>query len=145
MLELEVVHLEQYLLSLYRGAFEQQIPNVIPTSLESAINQPLIPQSAPFPAAASHDISFRKVEPAVHSTHHSIPPRMSANNLHSQVSSVAGPEKQIHRSLSSLARNSICSDKNSIAAKHVSRALRVCHTLPLSFLEVCDQTIDRKR
>ncbi|XP_074590425.1 uncharacterized protein LOC141846307 [Curcuma longa] len=137
MLELEVVHLEQHLLSLYRRAFEQQIPNAPPHAVEDETMQPLVPQSAPFPEAASHDLSFREVASAVQSGH-SVPMRKSSNYLPSEACSVRGQEKnsrRIHRSHSSLVPRSVCSAKGIPCAKNLARAFGACHTLPLSFLE----------
>ncbi|XP_042451824.1 uncharacterized protein LOC122036541 [Zingiber officinale] len=115
MLELEVVHLEQHLLSLYRRAFEQQIPNAPHHAVEDETTRLLVPQSAPFPESASHDLSFREV-----------------------ASAVRGQEKnsrRIHRSHSSLVPRSVRSATGIPCAKNLARAFGACHTLPLSFLE----------
>ncbi|XP_065049669.1 uncharacterized protein LOC103993095 isoform X1 [Musa acuminata AAA Group] len=61
MLELEVVHLEQYLLSLYRRAFEQQMSGASRTAVE----------------AATHAASFQKFRSAVRSNHILLPQKMA--------------------------------------------------------------------
>ncbi|WOK92240.1 hypothetical protein Cni_G00931 [Canna indica] len=137
MLELEVVHLEQYLLSLYRRAFKQQIPSVSPRAVDDLKKQPLIPKSAPFPGAASHNVSFRKVASTVQLSH-IIHPQKSANNLLGEAFPIGSQEKHgrgIHRSHSSLVPHSVCSAKGSSSVKNHTRPLKQCHTLPLSFLE----------
>ncbi|URD75231.1 Ternary complex factor MIP1 [Musa troglodytarum] len=101
MLELEVVHLEQYLLSLYRRAFEQRISNVSPTAVEDVKKQQLIP--------------FRKAESAFQSSHILLP-RKSANKLCNEACPVNCREKHgrgIHRSHSSLVPRSHGQDFNS--------------------------------
>ncbi|CAL9116999.1 unnamed protein product [Musa acuminata var. zebrina] len=137
MLELEVVHLEQYLLSLYRRVFEQRISNVSPTAVEDVKKQQLISQSMPFPEAATHDIPFRKAKSAFQSSHILLP-RKSANKLCNEACPVNCQEKHgrgIHRSHSSLVPRSVCSAKGSHSAKNLARALGACHTLPLSLLK----------
>ncbi|RRT61848.1 hypothetical protein B296_00017782 [Ensete ventricosum] len=133
----KVVHLEQYLLSLYRRAFEQRISNVSPAAVEDVKKQQLISQSAPFPEAATHDIPFRKAESAFRSSHILLP-RKSANKLCNEACPVNCQEKHgrgIHRSHSSLVPRSVRSAKWSPSAKNLARALGACHTLPLSLLK----------
>ncbi|RWW71396.1 hypothetical protein BHE74_00020865, partial [Ensete ventricosum] len=133
----KVVHLEQYLLSLYRRAFEQRISNVSPAAVEDVKKQQLISQSAPFPEAATHDIPFRKAESAFRSSHILLP-RKSANKLCNEACPVNCQEKHgrgIHRSHSSLVPRSVCSAKWLPSAKNLARALGACHTLPLSLLK----------
>ncbi|CAL9128596.1 unnamed protein product [Musa textilis] len=78
MLELEVVHLEQYLLSLYRRAFEQQMSGASHTAVE----------------AAAHAVSFQKFRSAVRSNHILLPQKMAnCREKHSCL---------LHRSQSSL-------------------------------------------
>ncbi|KAG6511013.1 uncharacterized protein LOC121975494 [Zingiber officinale] len=127
MLELEVVHLERYLLSLYRRAFEEQAPNVPILAVEDEIGQPLVPQSAPFAEVASHDLSFRVAASAAQSGDIK-PLRNSSNYLPSEACSVRGQEKnscRIHRSHSSIVQHTVCSAKGIPCAKN----------LPLSFFD----------
>ncbi|KAJ8460671.1 hypothetical protein OPV22_033597 [Ensete ventricosum] len=61
MLELEVVHLEQYLLSFYRRAFEQQMSSASHTAVE----------------AATQAVSFQKFRSAVRLNHILLPQKMA--------------------------------------------------------------------
>ncbi|CAN1224981.1 hypothetical protein LINGRAPRIM_LOCUS930 [Linum grandiflorum] len=105
-LELEVVYLEQYLLSLYRKAFDQQVsskeegPNVTSTSQFCCQSQ---------------------------------------DNPSKDSTSLTGQEKlldsSVQRSQSSLSQCSAFSGRASPPADSLGRAVRSCHSQPLSMIE----------
>lgn len=137
-LELEVMYLEQYLLSLYRKAFEQHI-----SSLSDRRRQPLGSQSKlSSDATTTFNISSREGNPAFQpSSQMMMLPHKSAMNSPNEAcaSSVHSLEKKhsrgIHRSPSSLLQRAVRSARVSPSAKNLTRALAACHTSPLSFLE----------
>ncbi|KAG5241314.1 Ternary complex factor MIP1, leucine-zipper [Salix suchowensis] len=108
-LELEVVHLEQYLLSLYRQAFDQQ------TCLVSPSNQ----------------IETSKRETSATQT-----ACQSNANTWKETNGIGGEEKLldsgVHRCHSSLSQRSALT---SPPADSLGRAVRACHSQPLSMME----------
>ncbi|GAU17434.1 hypothetical protein TSUD_233110 [Trifolium subterraneum] len=77
-LELEVVYLEQHLLSLYRKAFDQQLPLVSPSTKEETVKhspttpqtpcvKPSMPECTMFTRASPHEDSLDKSLRACHS------------------------------------------------------------------------------
>ncbi|XP_072974246.1 uncharacterized protein [Typha angustifolia] len=136
-LELEVMYLEQHLLSLYRKAFEQQITHLSPAADMNDNKKPMNSLSEKLTESSTLDFSPRKQNLSVQSSR-IILPRKSATSFQSDNSGVLCQEKHslgVNRSHSSLLQRSVCSARLSPSAKNLSRALKACHTLPLSFLE----------
>ncbi|CAN1331470.1 hypothetical protein LINPERPRIM_LOCUS35336 [Linum perenne] len=121
-LELEVVYLEQYLLSLYRKAFDQQVSSTSPSNQEerskSAVTTPRLRfQDVPRPnVMLTRDTSTSQ-----------------------DTISLTGQEKildaSVQRSQSSLSQCSAFSARVSPPADTLGRAVRSCHSQPLSMIE----------
>ncbi|XP_038970264.1 uncharacterized protein LOC103720790 isoform X2 [Phoenix dactylifera] len=137
-LELEVTHLEQYLLSLYRKAFDQQISMVSPPAVGERAEKLSSTQPGPSQEAAKHDMSYGRRIPAVQSSRIQLP-RKWATNAENEAYEVKCHEKLagpgVHRSHSSLSQRAVCSARISPSEESLARALRSCHSQPLSFLE----------
>ncbi|XP_017698408.2 uncharacterized protein LOC103707546 [Phoenix dactylifera] len=138
MLELEVMYLEQYLLSQYRKAFEQQISSLSPTAVKDRERQPLGSQSRLLSDATTSNFPSRKENPAFQLSSRMMLPCKSATKSVDEACAVHSLEKHSHGiswSHSSLLQLAVCSTRVSPSAKKLTRALEACHTLPLSFPE----------
>ncbi|XP_019702309.1 uncharacterized protein [Elaeis guineensis] len=137
MLELEVMYLEQYLLSQYRKAFEQQISSLSPTAVKDRKGQPLGSQSRLLSDATTLNIPSRKENPAFQSGRMMLPYTSATKSMNEAcvVHSLEKHSRGIRRSHSSLLQRAVCSARVSPSSKNLTRALEACHTLPLSFLE----------
>ena len=131
MLELEVVYLEQFLLSLYRKKFHQQKSCV--STVEGRLNKEM------FRKVPEYDIMSEKEDPVTHSTHHMLPQNSIGNPL-KECNDIWGTQKQldssIHRSHSSLSQRSACLSRTSPPMKFLNKGVGSYHSLPLSMLEV---------
>ncbi|XP_043714243.1 uncharacterized protein LOC122662623 isoform X2 [Telopea speciosissima] len=142
-LELEVVYLEQYLLSLYRKAFDQQMSTLSPSTMEERIKSPSFAQKDMFVKVSGHDISSERENSAVHSAR---PPLHldSIGKLQKDFSDIGSAEKLldsgIHRSHSSLSQRSVFMTRTSPPMDTLDRALRACHSQPLSMEHAQDTT-----
>ncbi|TXG59553.1 hypothetical protein EZV62_014126 [Acer yangbiense] len=131
-LELEVVYLEQYLLSLYRKAFDQRISSVSPTKAE-ILKSPLAttPRRRLFEVSAS-DISTKGENPALQSGCQLV------DNPWKESSAIGGEEKLldsgVHRCHSTLSQRSAFPTRTS-PEESLGRAVRACHSQPLSMME----------
>ncbi|KAF2283636.1 hypothetical protein GH714_012868 [Hevea brasiliensis] len=134
LLELEVVHLEQHLLSLYRKAFGQQISSVSPSSKYERSKSPVTT-----PRGRSLDVSRPDTMPkretsAVQSG------CGSHDNPCKESSGIGGEEKLldsgVHRCHSSLSQRSAFPTRTSPPEESLGRAVRACHSQPLSMMEV---------
>ncbi|KAI3500555.1 hypothetical protein L1887_36379 [Cichorium endivia] len=114
-LEYEVSHLEQYLLSLYRKAFDQQIS--CPYDDESS-KSPLITPRGKYVETCRNDISLKLQE--------------SNNNggLKEEEEEDIVLDSGVHRCHSSLSHHSIENPVNTLG-----KELRACHSQPLSMME----------
>ena len=134
MLELEILYLERYLLSLYRKSFDQQMSTV-----EGRLNnQALVAQKATSSEVSGQDVIMQHRENSLHHSGHFTSPRSSVANQH-EADDVWDAEKlldsSIHRSHSSLSQRSACSFRAS-PRKFLNTAVDSYHSLPLSMLEV---------
>jgi hypothetical protein len=132
-LELEVVYLERYLLSLYRKTFEQQVSSLSTKDerdherfkMSSNTHKGMFP-SVP---GKENDIMSDKDHSADNASH--------LTSLTKERNDTRGPEKlldsSIHRCHSSMSQRSI---GTSPTTRSVARAVDSCHSLPLSMLEV---------
>nr|XP_023896376.1 uncharacterized protein LOC112008275 [Quercus suber] len=129
-LELEVVYLEQYLLSLYRKKYDQQKSCV--STVEGRLNKEM------FRKVPEYDIMSEKEDPVTHSTHHMLPQNSIGNPLQ-ECNDIWGTQKQldssIHRSHSSLSQRSACLSRTSPPMKFLNKGVGLYHSLPLSMLE----------
>lgn len=133
-LELEVVYLERYLLSLYRKTFDQQAPSLSTKNERFKSNS--ITHKGMFPVASRYDIMSDKDSSINHTS-----------NFTSVQNSIENPPKEfngtcragklldssIHRCHSSMSQRS---PGTSPPMRSVARTVDSFHSLPLSMLEV---------
>ncbi|XP_042422447.1 uncharacterized protein LOC122010108 [Zingiber officinale] len=124
-LELEVKHLEQYLLSLYRKAFNQ------PTTTLSS-------QSEQLHESAKHKILSTKGNSRVQSSRSEVTQQWNTNSVNDDFElkchdKFLGPG--VYRSHSSLSHRAISSARISPSEDSLARALDPFHSQPLSFHE----------
>ncbi|KAK6924292.1 protein of unknown function DUF547, partial [Dillenia turbinata] len=132
-LELEVVYLEQYLLSLYRKAFVQQISTLSPSSNDVKFKSPEATPKKLLEEVPRPDIPSNRENKADQS---SCP---SVTNTWKESNGTGGEERQldsgVHRCHSSLSQRSTFSTKTSPPVDSLSKAVRACHSQPLSMTE----------
>jgi hypothetical protein len=132
-LEVEVAHLEQYLLSLYRKAFDQQISSLSLSEKVERVNSPLTTPRRRRLEFSRSDITSQRENLARQVDSQSVPTQRNE-------ASCVGEEKFIdsgvNRCQSSLSQCSALSNKNSPHAESLGKALRTCHSQPLSMMEV---------
>ncbi|KAJ6419990.1 hypothetical protein OIU84_030002 [Salix udensis] len=128
-LELEVVHLEQYLLSLYRQAFDQQTCLVSPSNQDRSLKTPVTT-----PRRRLFDVS--RPETSKRETSATQTACQSHANTWKETNGIGGEEKLldsgVHRCHSSLSQRSALT---SPPADSLGRAVRACHSQPLSMME----------
>ncbi|KAK1383393.1 Ternary complex factor MIP1, leucine-zipper [Heracleum sosnowskyi] len=130
-LELEVGHLEQYLLSLYRQAFDQQVTSTTPVMKDGG---PKLPKSSP--REKSEVISGVNVmsnieKPSLRSDCQSIIyPQKDLNDLEDRLI-----ESGVYRCRSFLSQHSTLSAQTSPPAEPLGRDVRACYSQPLSMME----------
>ncbi|KAI4295571.1 hypothetical protein L6164_035604 [Bauhinia variegata] len=129
-LELQVVYLEQYLLSLYRQRFGQQISSISDNDRRlksvSDVNQ----GTCAVPGRDNNNVSENEI--SVKPTDHVSSPRNSAKECNNQLEPETVLDSSIHRSHSTLSQRSVCLiETSSMKAK----AADSYHSLPLSVLE----------
>ncbi|KAJ6366992.1 hypothetical protein OIU77_003385 [Salix suchowensis] len=128
-LELEVVHLEQYLLSLYRQAFDQQTCLVSPSNQDRSLKTPVTT-----PRRRLFDVS--RPETSKRETSATQTACQSNANTWKETNGIGGEEKLldsgVHRCHSSLSQRSALT---SPPADSLGRAVRACHSQPLSMME----------
>lgn len=134
MLELEVVYLEQYLLSLYRKAFDQQISSVSPTK-DERLKSPVATARRRLFEVSESDISTKEANPDIVSGH------QLANKPWKESTGIGGGEDQlldsaVHRCHSTLSQRSAFPTRTSAPEESLGRAVRSCHSQPLSMMEV---------
>uniref|UniRef100_J3MI97 DUF547 domain-containing protein n=1 Tax=Oryza brachyantha TaxID=4533 RepID=J3MI97_ORYBR len=153
-LELEIKHLEQYLLTLYRKAFDQQQQAPTLPSSDAHREAPKAPklsvssrcsllEETPKAKAAT----VRRVGGASDAVlHYSCPPPLSkrwnggGTVAVDDCSPSTCPRKTVDsdhglRSQSALSFRGVCSSRISPSEESLARALRSCHSQPFSFLE----------
>lgn len=130
-LELEVMHLEQYLLSLYRKAFDHQLTS--PSTLDKRRSTPSIEGTRP----GSRFIM--KKEFLLRSSIIQVPKNLpvSIEKERENQKAIGGANsRSVQRSQSSLSPRSVWPTKTSPPVEKLDNALRSCHSQPLSFLQV---------
>lgn len=125
--------MEQYLLSLYRKAFDQQIPNLSPkeSQLLSPINEvSKIRENSCKTKKLTHQPKFQKnfKEPR--------PNPITDDCVTVCQEKLSDQDPGIKRSQSSLSQRAVCSARISPSEESLARALRSFHSQPFSFLEV---------
>ncbi|KAJ6368620.1 hypothetical protein OIU78_001072 [Salix suchowensis] len=132
-LELEVVYLERYLLSLYRKTFEQQVSSLSTKDerVDERFKTSSTARKGMFPSVPGNenDVMSDKDHSADNASH--------LTSLTKECNGTWGPAKlldsSIHRCHSSMSQRSI---GTSPATRLIARAVDSCHSLPLSMLEL---------
>ncbi|XP_057421007.1 uncharacterized protein LOC130715031 [Lotus japonicus] len=148
-LELEVVYLEQHLLSLYRKAFDQQLSFVAPSTNEERVKSPPPTPRARFTETSKPEVLFKRGGSAVKSIDHELDtPQKEYNgyepetlekeqNLHQQEGKHL--DSGIYRCHSSLSQcSSAFATRSSPPSEGLTESLRACHSQPLSMMENVD-------
>ncbi|XVF17798.1 hypothetical protein REPUB_Repub10bG0155000 [Reevesia pubescens] len=129
-LELEVVHLEQYLLSLYRKAFDQQVSSISPSKRDERLKSPVDTPRGRFLEVSRPDDASKVENLALQSGDH--------DNSWKEPSGI-GEDKLldsgVHRCHSSLSQRSVFPSRTSPTDETLAKALRSCHSQPLSMME----------
>ncbi|KAK4416268.1 hypothetical protein Salat_2452300 [Sesamum alatum] len=131
-LELEVGHLEQYLLSLYRKAFDQQICSLSPSKKDEV----LLKCPLATPRRRRLDFSRSDVSSARESA-----PEAETQTLSNSSKEANGPSEEklvdsgVQRSHSSLSQRSALANRTSPPEEALGKAVRACHSQPLSMME----------
>ncbi|MCL7026537.1 hypothetical protein MKW94_022121, partial [Papaver nudicaule] len=123
-LELEVVYLEQYLLTLYRKAFDEQSSILSPSSKDETLKSPRVSRLGITPKIENLEVQSSRLRS----------PRDSTTNSQRKPNSIAATEKLldsgIDRSHSSLSHHSAFSIRTSPRENH-AKSLQSCHSQPL--------------
>lgn len=147
-LELEVVYLEQYLLSLYRKAFEQQLsPAVVASTVEeSEKSPPVTTPRARFLEVSPPKVLTEKGCSDVQCIDHELHTLQKECNRYKLGTPdkeyiVHHPEEKhldssVHRCHSSLSQYSTSTAKVSSQDEELTDSLRACYSQPLSMTEV---------
>ncbi|KAL5210790.1 hypothetical protein ABZP36_006413 [Zizania latifolia] len=146
-LELEVKNMEQYLLTLYRKAFEQQVPTFSPPDHRGAPKPPRPASSQPPQLQESPSIKASRKSRADATLRSSYPPPSrklwsdAATDCSTPACSGRLGDSDALRCQSALSYRGICSSRISPSEEDsLARALRSCHSQPFSFLEEGEAT-----
>ena len=138
-LEVEVMHLEQYLLSLYRKAFDGQASSISPPPtnnerLKSPVTTPRIRLLDPTKAGLVSKRESSAIQSGCQSLEN---PWKESNGIGG---GSGGDEKlldsSVHRCHSSLSQRSTFSTRTSPPGESSGKTVRYCHSQPLSMIEV---------
>lgn len=147
MLELEVMHLEQYLLSLYRKAFDQQLPSVAPFTKEEKVKSLPSTPRARFVEVSKPEVLIKRGSSAVQSIDHELDTMQKEYNGYEPETlgkeyNVHQPEGKhldagVYRCHSSLSQCTTFTTRASApVAEVLTESLRACHSQPLFMMEV---------
>ncbi|XWS41991.1 hypothetical protein CRYUN_Cryun17cG0130100 [Craigia yunnanensis] len=129
-LELEVIYLEQYLLSLYRKAFDQQLSSISPSKRDEMLKSPVDTPRGRFSEVSRPDNVSKVENSAVQSGYRDNPWKEPSGT---------GEEKLldsgVHRCHSSLSQHAVLSSRTSPPDETLAKAVRACHSQPLSMME----------
>lgn len=132
MLELEVGHLEQYLLSLYRKAFDGQLSCVSPCKKDEKLNSPVTTPRSNLLKVFEPVMALKREDLAVQSGSQSL-----VNSWKEYVGEEERPlDSSVNRCHSSLSQHSAFVTRTSPPEESLAKALRACHSQPLSMMEV---------
>ncbi|GLT39108.1 hypothetical protein SLA2020_133150 [Shorea laevis] len=129
-LELEVVYLEQHLLSLYRKAFDHQMSSVSPSKRDERLKSPLANPRGRFLEVSRPDIAS-KVENSATESGFDVPLKESSGICREEKLIDSG----VNRCHSSLSYRSTFRTRTSPPEESFGKALRACHSQPLSMME----------
>ncbi|XP_023544960.1 uncharacterized protein LOC111804400 isoform X1 [Cucurbita pepo subsp. pepo] len=131
-LELEVSHLEQYLLSLYRKAFDGQISSTSPTTVDEKLKSPKNSPKAKYVANCVPDITSKKEDKAVQSGYDSFGNPMKE---YRGICEDKLLDSSVRRCQSSLSHYSVCSKRTSLPEDFLGQDVRPCLSQPTSMVE----------
>ncbi|KAM6564503.1 hypothetical protein CsatB_024501 [Cannabis sativa] len=132
-LEVEVTHLEQYLLALYRKAFDGQATTVSPPAKDERSKSPLtIPKKRLLDATKAGLISKRETLAVQSSSHLLENPWKESNGIGKEEKNL---DSSVHRCHSSLSQHSAFSTRTSPPGESSAKAVRYCHSQPLAMME----------
>ncbi|MCD7472231.1 hypothetical protein HAX54_013257 [Datura stramonium] len=132
LLELEVVRLEQYLLSLYRKAFDQQTSSLSLPIRDDKLKSVTNTKIRRWLEFSKSDTIVRKENSCAQ------PDNQSVSNPWKETTSTTEDkvrESGVHRSRSSLTQHSALSKRASPPEELPGKALRACQSQPLSMME----------
>lgn len=135
-MELEVSHLEQYLLSLYRKAFDGQISSTSPSTNDEKLKSPMNSPKTKYMVNCIPDITSKKEDKAVQSGYDSF------GNPVKEYSGICEDnllDSSVRRCQSSLSHYSVCSKRTSLPEDSLGQAVRPCLSQPMSMIEVTVQ------
>ncbi|XP_031401548.1 uncharacterized protein LOC116211348 isoform X2 [Punica granatum] len=135
-LELEVVYLEQYLLSLYRKAFDQQVSSVSPTAKDDKLNSPLeTPRGRLLRVPKPIDVmpTAKRKSPAVRSGCLQPETPSVKPNLFAEDEKLL--DSGVQRCHSSLSQFSAIAARISPPDDNLDKAVRACQSQPVSLME----------
>lgn len=137
-LELEVGHLEQYLLSLYRQAFDEQVTSTSPSMKEGVPKAPKTSLRGKSEVMSGVDIMSNIEKPSLRSNCRSIiNPQEDLNGLGGEDRLV---ESGVYRCHSFLSQPSTLSAQTSPPEEPLGRDVRACYSQPLSMMEYGQNT-----
>lgn len=131
-LELEVVHLEHYLLSLYRKAFDQQISSLSPPVNDDKLRSPQSTQIRRCLEFSESDVMVRRENSYAQFDCQSVSNPWNETNSTTQDKV---KEPGVHRSHSSLTQHSAPSNRAPLSEEIPGKALRACQSQPFSMME----------
>ncbi|KAK7263046.1 hypothetical protein RJT34_30630 [Clitoria ternatea] len=150
-LELEVVYLEQYLLSLYRKAFDQQLPTTAPSIKEERVNTPPATPKTRFIELSKPEALTKSGSSRVLYVDHELDTLQKEYNgfeleTLGKECNVHQPEGKhldsgVNRCHSSLSQCSSFTTRVSPPAETLTESLHSCHSQPLSMMEYA-QNVD---
>ncbi|XP_016558939.2 uncharacterized protein LOC107858693 isoform X2 [Capsicum annuum] len=130
-LELEVMRLEQYLLSLYRKAFDQEISSLFPPTRDKL--------KSPTNTKIRRHLEFSKCDTIVRQENSCAQPdKQSASKIWKETNSTTEDkvrESGVHRSRSSLTQHSALSKRASTTEEISGKALRACQSQSSSMMK----------
>lgn len=124
--------MEQYLLSLYRKAFDQQISSLSPPTKDDKLKSPISTPRRRLDFSNSDVILKREKSTSRVDSQSELYPRKETNSVAEDKINESG----VHRSHSSLSQRSALSSRASPPEETLSKTLRACHSQPLSMMEV---------
>lgn len=127
------MYLEQYLLSLYRKNFDQQMSSL--STMEGRLKSTSVMHKDIFGKVAGYDIMSEKEDSVIHSGHLMLPQNSNAKECNDIWRTRKLLDSSINRSDSSLSQHSACLTRASPPMKFLTKAVDSYHSLPLSMLE----------
>ncbi|OVA18623.1 protein of unknown function DUF547 [Macleaya cordata] len=135
-LELEVVYLEQYLLSLYRRAFDRKTSSVSPSIMNERVKSPPVTEKRMIPEDTGLHVTAKR-EHSVVQFSQLVPQDLLVSprkELNTNMVNDKLLDSGIHRCHSALSQRSTFSNRTP-TMENLARAVRSCHSQPLSYME----------